>query len=315
MSFDRLQSLLHRLLSYPLWQVAIELGLIALVVYVILRFVRGTRAAGALKGMFVVLAFLTIAARIIGAGEAFQRLAYLYDRFLAIFAVALVVIFQPELRRALIRLGENPFLRSTQSEIAVAADAIAEACLYLSKSRFGALIVIQREIGLKGIVEGGTLLGAELTSRLLQTIFFPGSALHDLAVIVKGNVIHAAGVQLPLAEPADMPDPRLGSRHRAAVGLSKECDALVVVVSEETGAIRLAERGRLSDPIPPSRLRDEILLRLKAEPPARDPETAEEASVTRMTTIAELPPEDHQPATRSTRIVRKDEPSDKESAA
>jgi diadenylate cyclase len=221
MSFDRLQSLLHRLLSYPLWQVAIELGLIALVVYVILRFVRGTRAAGALKGMFVVLAFLTIAARIIGAGEAFQRLAYLYDRFLAIFAVALVVIFQPELRRALIRLGENPFLRSTQSEIAVAADAIAEACLYLSKSRFGALIVIQREIGLKGIVEGGTLLGAELTSRLLQTIFFPGSALHDLAVIVKGNVIHAAGVQLPLAEPADMPDPRLGSRHRAAVGLSK----------------------------------------------------------------------------------------------
>ena len=319
MSLDRLQSLLRRLISYPIWEVAIELALIGLVVYAILRFVRGTRAAGALKGMFVVLAFLTIAARIIGAGEAFQRLAFLYDRFLAIFAIALVVIFQPELRRALIRLGENPFLRSSTSEIAVAADAIAEACAYLSKSRFGALIVIQREVGLKGIVEGGTLLGAELTSRLLQTIFFPGSALHDLAVIIKGNVIHAAGVQLPLAEPADMPDPRLGSRHRAAVGLSKECDALIVVVSEETGAIRLAERGRLSDPIAASKLRDEILMRLKAEPPASDPETAEEASVTRLTTISEIPPEadDHKPATRTTRLSRVDdkEDQDRESAA
>ena len=135
---------------------------------------------------------------------------------------------------------------------------------------------------LSPIVEGGTVLSAELSARLLQTIFFPGAALHDLAVIVKGNVIHAAGVQLPLADPIDMPDPQLGSRHRAALGVSKECDALVVVVSEETGQIRIAERGRLSNPIAPGDLRDEILHRLKLDPPATEPQTAAEAAQTRI---------------------------------
>jgi diadenylate cyclase len=284
MSLDRLHSLLRRLESYPPWEVAIELLLIGLVVYSVVRFVRGTRAAGALKGMFLILVFVTITARILGGGEAFQRLAFLYDRFLAIMAIALIVIFQPELRRALIRLGETPFFRSTPTEIAGAVDAIVEACAYLSKSRFGAIVVIERAIGLGGIVEGGTVLGAELSPRLLQTLFFPGTALHDLAVVIKGNVVHAAGVQLPLADPTEMPDPNLGSRHRAAVGLSKECDALVVVVSEETGQIRLAERGRLSAPLTPQGLHDELLRRLRIRPPAPDPQTAEEASQTRIIT-------------------------------
>jgi diadenylate cyclase len=286
MSLDRLHALFQRILSYPPWEVAVELILIGLVVWAVLRFVSGTRAAGALKGLLLVVVFVSITARIIGGGEAFQRLGFLYDRFLAIVAIALVVIFQPELRRALIRLGETPLFRSSSSEITVAADAIAQACVYLAKSRFGALIVIERQIALKGIVEGGTVLSAELTAPLLQTIFFPGTALHDLAVVVKGNVVHAAGVQLPLADPSDMPDPQLGSRHRAAVGLAKECDALVVVVSEETGSIRIAERGRLSEPIPPTGLRDEILHRLKLEPPAAEPQTAEEAHQTRIMSVA-----------------------------
>jgi len=285
MSWDRLHALVQRILSYPRWEVAVELILIGLVVWAILRFVSGTRAAGALKGLLLIVVLVTVAARIIGrggGGDTFQRLAYLYDRFLAIVAIGLIVIFQPELRRALIRLGETPFFRSSPVELAGAADAIAEACAYLAKSRFGAIIAIERQISLNGIVEGGTVLGAELSARLLQTIFFPGAALHDLAVVVKGNVIHAAGVQLPLADPIDMPDPQLGSRHRAAVGLTKECDAMVVVVSEETGQIRIAERGRLSDPIAPAELRDEILRRLKLEPPAAEPQTAEEAAQTRI---------------------------------
>src|SRR5207253_1485033 len=158
-SLDRLQSLFRRLGSYPPWEVAIELLLIGLVVYAVVRFVKGTRAAGALKGMLLILVFVTITARIIGGGEAFQRLAFLYDRFLAIVAIALIVIFQPELRRALIRLGETPFFRSSPVEIAGAVDAIADACAYFSKSRFGAIIVIERAIGLAGMVEGGTVLG------------------------------------------------------------------------------------------------------------------------------------------------------------
>ena len=126
--------------------------------------------------------------------------------------------------------------------------------------------MIERQVGLAGLVEEGTTLNADLNAQLLKTIFFPGSALHDLAVIVKGKSIRAAGVQLPLADPADMPDPMLGSRHRAALGLSKECDAVVVVVSEETGRIRLAERGRLSEPMTYDQFPDELTSRLNRGP-------------------------------------------------
>lgn len=259
---DRLQGLLGRLAGYQPLEVAFEFVVIWLVVYAIVRFVQGTRAAGALKGLFLLVVSVAIASRVLGGGDSFQRLGLLYDKFLALFAIGLVVIFQPELRRALVRLGETPFLRGTPKDMKFIVAQIADACTYLSRAKFGALIVLQRQVGVAGLVEGGTPLNAELTSRLLQTIFFPGSALHDLAVVVKDRTIVTAGAQLPLAEADDLPDPSLGSRHRAAVGLSKECDALVVVVSEESGAIRLAERGRLSDPLSAAEFRVELERRL-----------------------------------------------------
>ncbi|GMV27562.1 MAG: TIGR00159 family protein [Phycisphaerae bacterium] len=257
-----IQDLLDRIGTYPPAVVIAELLLIWLVVYGVFRFVQGTRAAGALKGLIVVLILAAVVSRVLGVAEAFQRLSYLYERFIALVAVALIVIFQPELRRALVRLGETPFFRATPSDIAFTVDEISEAATYLSRARFGGLIVIERSVGVSGLIEGGTVINAELSSRLLQTIFFPGSALHDLAVIVKGRRVHAAGVQLPLADPTDMPDPRLGSRHRAAIGLSKECDALIVVISEETGSVRIAERGRLSQPLDEDGLREQLLQRL-----------------------------------------------------
>src|SRR5690606_20805891 len=189
----------------------------------------------------------------------------------------LVVVFQPELRRALTRLGEAPFFRSTPGEIAEVVDAVVDACAYFSKAKFGALIVIERQVRLEGLIEGGTRLDARISSRLLQTIFFPSTALHDLAVIIRGSVIHAAGVQLPMADPADMPDPRLGARHRAAVGLTKECDALVILVSEETGYIRLVERGRLTDGLSADALREELSARLRREPPNKGATASDEA--------------------------------------
>lgn len=256
------QDLLDRISSYSTLVVIAEMLVIWLVVYGIFRFVQGTRAAGALKGMLVVLILAAVISRVLGVTEAFQRLSYLYERFVALVAIGLVVIFQPELRRALVRIGETPFFRSTPSDIAYTVNEIAEAAVFLSRARFGGLIVIERSVGLAGLLEGGTVLNAELSAPLLQTIFFPGSALHDLAVIVKGRRVHAAGVQLPLAEPSDMPDLRFGSRHRAAVGLTKECDALVVVVSEETGALRIAERGKLSSPMDEEQLREELRTRL-----------------------------------------------------
>jgi diadenylate cyclase len=265
---ERIQSLFSRLSAYSPWEVAIELAVIWLMVYAIARFVAGTRAAGALKGLLMLVILATLLSRVVGGAGAFQRLGLLYDRFLALFAIALVVIFQPELRRALVRLGETPFFRSTPKDIQKVADEICAAASYLARAKFGAIIIIERQIATAGLVEGGTVLNAELSGRLLQTIFFPGSALHDLAVIIKGSTIHSAGVQLPLAEAGDMPDPTLGSRHRAAVGLTKECDALAVVVSEETGTVRIAERGRLTDRMHPDDLKAELLAKLSNAPPA-----------------------------------------------
>ncbi len=269
MRFDRIHDLISRLPSYSVWEVFVELAIIWVVVYIIVRFVQGTRAAGALKGIVVVLILTTVVARVIGGGATFPRLTFLYDAFLALVALALVVIFQPELRRAFMRVGEASFFRSTPTEIAQSIESITAASAYLSKSRFGALIVIERQSKLEALVEGGTAMEALISARLLQTIFFPSTALHDLAVVVRGNIIHSASVQLPLAEPADMPDPRLGSRHRAAVGLTRECDALAVVVSEESGAIRIAEHGELSKPLEGDELRSELEARLKIAPPRR----------------------------------------------
>ncbi len=262
---DRSIQLLDRLATYPTWQVIIELAVIWMVVFAIVRFVQGTRAAGAIKGMLFVLVTATLLVRIVGQHERFLRLTFLYERFLALLAITLVVVFQPELRRGLIRLGETPvgglFRRASGGTDAV-IDAIVDASAYLSKLRYGGLIVIEREVGLRGIVEGGTEMNAEVSARLLQTIFFPGSALHDLAVVIQGDRILSAGVQLPLAEPEEMPDAALGSRHRAAVGLSRETDALVVVISEETGSISLSERGRLDRGLTTEQLRQELTRRL-----------------------------------------------------
>jgi len=259
---DRITLLVERVSTYAWWEVLVELLSIGIVVYVVLRFVRGTRAAGALKGALVVLVALTLVARIVGAEASFQRLTYLYQTFLTIAAITLVVVFQPELRRAFIRLGETPLFRRGQQGVQGVVDHVVDACTFLSKARFGGLIVIERDIGLRGLVEGGTPIGATVSSALLQTIFHPGTALHDLAVVISNDQIEAAGVQLPLAEPEEMPSRSLGSRHRAAVGLTKECDAVVVVVSEETGRISIAERGRLELGLTPERLREELIRRL-----------------------------------------------------
>lgn len=272
-TLDRIEVLLTRLATYSLPEVLLELAIIWIVVFALVRFIQGTRAAGAVKGLLLILAVATAAVRVLGGESSFERVAYLYDRVLALVAIGLVVIFQPELRRLLIRLGEARLFRASPGELAARVDEVASACAYLSKARFGAIIALERTSGLRGLVEGGTPMDAELSARLLQTIFFPGSALHDLAVVVRGQRIVAAGVQLPLAEPEDMPDPSLGSRHRAAVGLTKDSDALVVVVSEETGAIRVAEGGRLSRAYTGDDLAGELRSRLGvSREPAPKPE-------------------------------------------
>ncbi len=275
---ERIRHLLERLGEYPWWQFAVEFLALWLIIYVIYRFVRGTRAAGALKGLLVVLVIATLILKVI-AQNAFPRLELLYDKFLGIAAIALIVTFAPELRRLLIRLGEAPFFRTADPEVPKIIDAIVNACDFTSKNRFGAIIAIERNVGLRELAESGQVLNADISSHLLNTIFWPNTPLHDMGVVIRAKKIVAAGVQFPLAQPGEMPHPHLGTRHRAAVGLARQTDALVIAVSEETGSISLAEGHTLTRGLTPDELRAALLKHLESTT-ADEPEEAESVTAT-----------------------------------
>lgn len=256
-----LGSLMHSS-AYPLWTICIEMLLIGVIVYAVLRFLHGTRGAHLLQGLVILLILGFIVVRVVADQFGLERIAVLYQPFVWTALLTTLVVFQPELRRGLMRIGEARFRRAHQSQIDKTAKTIATACMQLSKNKIGALIAIEREIGLTGLAEQGVRLDALLTPELLNTIFWPGSALHDLGVIVQQGRISAAGCPFPLADADEELDKSLGSRHRAAMGLSFESDALVVVVSEETGSISIAERGRLDRHIPPDALAGMLRRRL-----------------------------------------------------
>ena len=236
------------------WSVVAEWLLIGLVVYWVLRFLRGTRGARMLQGIASILIVLYIIINLIAPAFHLDRLPYLYGQFLQFTSIAVVVVFQPELRRALMRLGETRLFRGFGQQIDEEVEALVESATFCSRRKIGALIAIERETGLGGIAESGTRLNAELSAELLNTIFWPNSPLHDLGVVVSGGRVMYAGVQFPLAESGEL-EKELGSRHRAAVGMSQESDAVVLVVSEETGDVSIAERGQLIRKLTPEGLR------------------------------------------------------------
>ena len=252
--FLNLSGFFRTLRAYPWPTVAIELLLIGLVVFWVVRFLRGTRGARLLKGIAVVLIGLYLIVRLLGTSFGLQRIEFLYSKFLIGASFAVVVVFQPELRRALMRLGETRLFRGWSQQIDEEIEALVESAVYCSRRKIGALVAIEREVGLGGIAESGTRVNADLSAPLLNTIFFPNTELHDLGVVVSQGRIAYAGVQFPLAESGEL-ERELGSRHRAAVGLSQETDAVVLVVSEETGDISIAERGRLIRKLTPEGLR------------------------------------------------------------
>ena len=254
LDFLNLQEFLRAVRAYPWWQVTIELMLIGLFVYWVLRFLRGTRGARLLKGIAFVLISLYLIIALLASQFGLDRVQILYDKFLSFASFAIVVVFQPELRRALLRLGETRLFRGWSQQINEEIEALVESAAFLSRRKIGALIAIEREVGLGGIAESGTRLNADLTSELLNTIFWPNSPLHDLGVIISQGRVAYAGVQFPLAESGDL-ERELGSRHRAAVGMSQESDAVVLVVSEETGDVSIAERGQLIRKLTPEGLR------------------------------------------------------------
>ena len=226
-----------------------EIFLLALALYYLFLFLRGTRGFPVLTGFTLTLVVLTFAAQIGG----FQVINWLLSRFLAFFAIAILIIFQPEIRRILAELGSQQFLFG-QTRALENVDAIAGAVHSLAQRKIGALIAIQRDIGIRGIQQSGVAVDCQLTSEMLEQIFFPNTPLHDGGVVIHENRILAAGCTFPLTQQTGL-SRELGMRHRAGIGLTEETDAVVVMVSEETGVISLAFKGRLIRHIDETRLR------------------------------------------------------------
>ncbi len=220
--------------------------LIGLVIWWVTRFLRGTRGASLVKGAAVVLAVVYLCIRLLPKDQdrRWDRIEFLYGKFLLFAFVAGVVAFQPELRRALGHLGRTRLFGGPWRYVEENIAALVESAGYLSRNKTGAIVAVERKVGLGGLMESGTPLDAELTAGLLNTIFFHGTPLHDMGVIIQHGRVAAAGCQFPLAESEDV-DASFGSRHRAALGLAQDTDAVVIVVSEETGRISIASEGQL----------------------------------------------------------------------
>jgi len=244
---------MRNLLAGVHWRDALDVFLVALIVYRLLVAFRRTRAAQILVGLGVLLAGALLARRL-----ELPTIGWLLDTFLASWAVLLVVLFQSELRRALARLGQGQFLQAivgaSRAERTELVDEITTAAVTLAARRIGALVVIERTGGLRQYAELGVPLDAVASADLLESLFLPNSPLHDGAVLVEGTRIAAAGCFLPLSRTPDIARP-LGSRHRAALGISEETDAVALVVSEETGRTSLAVDGRIESPIDEGALR------------------------------------------------------------
>ena len=241
---------------------------VSVIIYWLLWVAQGTRATQLIRGIVTLLALVYF----LGTSLELSTLNWLLSRTWPALVVALPVIFQPELRRALEQLGHTgAWLRTSfpangEQDMERTVDEIVRAAAQLARQRFGALIVIERETGLQDYVDRGVPLDATITRQLLINIFFPNSPLHDAAVIVRGDRLLAASVVLPLTDNISATG-QLGTRHRAAIGVTEESDALAVVVSEETGQIAVAHNGRLIRNLDQDRLRRVLrsLLRLDRE--------------------------------------------------
>lgn len=258
LTVETLIDYLSRVAIYDWWVVAIELFLIGLVVYWAVDFLEGTRGERLFRGVIFILIAGVLILNLIVERLEFERLQYLYKGFLIAVLIIAVVGFQPEIRRALIRIGRTGFLTSSSQQLARTFEQIITAVTELAATKTGALIVIEKRVALGEYIEIGVRIDAGVTAELLKTIFQPDTPLHDMAVIVRGDRVAAARVQLPLAEAGSVDGVELGSRHRAAIGITTGSDAICLVVSEETGTISLAQSGKLTRNITESQLRKHL---------------------------------------------------------
>ncbi len=242
---DTLVDYLSRVARYEWWIVVVELFSIGFVVYWVVDFLEGTRGERLFRGVIFILVAGVLVLNLIVERLPFDRLQYLYKGFLIAVLIVAVAAFQPEIRRVLIQIGQPRIWTGSLHQLSRTVEALITAVTELSAARIGAIIVLERQVALGEFIETGVRMDARVTADLLKTIFYPGTALHDMAVVIRGDRMVAARVQLPLAEAGAMDGIELGSRHRAALGITAGSDATCLVVSEETGAISVARNGRL----------------------------------------------------------------------
>ena len=242
------------LYSLSTLRIVFDVLLVATLIYRGLLVIKGTRAAPMLTGLTLIV-LLYFLAKPLGL----VTLAWILENFLSSLILIVVVIFQDEIRRGLTKVGLQPLYRKEDGRVVEGTiEDLVLVCSRLSELKLGALIVMKREIGLDELVEDAAVLDARFNRKLLLSIFLKDSPLHDGAVLIEGSFIKAAGCLLPLSSNPDL-DPNLGTRHRAALGLSERSDAVIIVVSEENGSISLVREGKINRNLDPSVLRDSLL--------------------------------------------------------
>lgn len=246
----------------------VDIFAVALIIFWLLWFAQRTRAAQLIRGLIILIVGVLLASNIFDL----TALNWLFSRAWPAMIVAIPIIFQPELRRALEQLGHTgawipkPFGQQVDTDIDRTIDEISRAAAHLSRIGYGALLVIERETGLQDYADRGVQLDAIVSRQLLINIFFPNSPLHDGAVILRGNRLLAANCILPLSD-REIPGGKIGTRHQAAIGITEESDAIAVVVSEETNRISVAHSGRLTENLDSERLRRALRSLLKVTDP------------------------------------------------
>jgi len=249
-----------------IWRPLLEIFFIWALLYSLFRFFQGTRAIQVLMGLIILAIIFNIAKML-----ELNTINWVLTKLFAVGVVAFLIIFQPELRRALARIGQNTFLGGFLKKGGT-VDELVQACEHLSRNRIGALIAIERDVGLQNYIESGIRLDAKVSAELLITLFAPNTPTHDGGVIVEGERITTCGSLFPLSQNMELAR-SLGTRHRAAIGLTEESDAVCVVVSEETGGLSVAVYGKLTRDLDGEGLRRVLMTLFK---PAENKKTIKE---------------------------------------
>lgn len=242
----------------------LDVAIVAFIIYRIFLLIKGTRAVQMLLGLAVILIVY-----VLSQFAGLYTLHWFLDNFLASIVLVIVVIFQNDIRRALMHVGRNPFFAGLSSrEESEVIDELVKSCVNLANKKIGALIVIERETGLKDFLEVGTEIDAKVSSDLITSVFLPYSPIHDGALVVQQGRLKRAGCFLPLSQNPDI-SKTLGTRHRAAIGLTELVDAVVIVVSEETGKISVVVGGRITRDLDSTALKKVLKRLLEPRPSAK----------------------------------------------